>query len=241
MEVDLRDVNLLNKIWDESPRKFEYAVSRMLNDMAFGSRKEIIDYGIPKTMIVRNKGYVRKFVRVKKAVAGLSLNNIYSTVFSVEQGNVTGWEEQEYGLEDKRPKVPLTKARGGNRAKKVLDKFRMKKGTKFPNPKNYPGKNLQLKNVIMLQILSRTNVRQPFIIKGHKDLKSGLYKFEEQRGGNKWRGNQKLRMLQKFKHEKSTIDKKPWMELSVRKYIDKGDWFENFEEFLITGGFKRFG
>lgn len=239
MAVDIRDLILLSKTFEQSPTRFEYAVCGMLNSMAYGTRQIAIDKIIPQTMIVRNRSFVRKFLVYKKANQGASVNSIYSIVFSIRNKNVTGWAEQDIGLEDPRKKKPVLYARKGSKTKRVLDKFKMKKGVKFPHPENYPGTSKHLKNVIMMQILSRESNDQPFVIQGHNRLTPGFYKFEGKRGNSKSRGNQKIRMIQKFNRAKDTIAKKPWMSPSIRKYFEKDDWFENFDRFLINSGYKK--
>lgn len=251
INIDLRDWEEMLKSFKENPDKFNRTFANMLNRMAFGTRKEAIEHAIPNEMIVRNKGLLRSSIRYQKANPAVSVDAQYSQVETVPKERFSAWYEQQVGgQKDTREHVGTLYSRSKSKSRQIKGSYRLKPDKIFVGPNQYKGmrktggrgyvnRSENLKNIVMMQMLSRISYKRPFIISGHNKLRPGLYKFLGQRGSDRWRGKQHLKLIQSFDRKPVTIKKHPWMSVSMRDYFKRDDWYKPFEQYLINSGYKR--
>lgn len=185
--------NLINlqRWYRKAPQQFQRASAGVLNEFAFGARKKSLQI-IKTRMIVRNERFVSGSLRVSKASGFMPLSAQVATFGSVARDRFTGWKEQELGTSVDRTRTSTLLARAGSKRRQMRPSLRMKRSNIFDSPDNYEGAPEQHRAIVMLQTLSRAKSRRPFIIKGHRKFKPGLYKFK---GG-------KIRQIQQFKNPK---------------------------------------
>lgn len=206
MQFSSRDLINLRRWYKKAPRQFASSTGQLLNNFAFGSRLESLAI-IHKKMFVRSPGFVRSRIQVKKSSLRLPVSSQYSQMGSVkaEGGRFTGWIEQEYGQKKARSRFAAMAGRGKKKIGKIKRGFRLDK--KYPDPDKYPkrrgfkGKNRRQLVAVYLAQLDRMRYNKPFVITGHPNIPSGLYRFGEGRTG--W-GQRDLEVLQIFGKPKRT-------------------------------------
>lgn len=185
----------LQRIYRDSPKKFGYATADMLNKEAFSFRRAMINT-VHQEMEVRNKGFVKVSVRVKKTFGNIPINKQRTNAGSIERKGFSGWVEQQFGTASDKSTVTTEAARGGSWTAKVKRKNRMNKAATFRRPRdNFGFKTYGQKVVSMLK--AKSNV--PFIVeKGGgpgrlANLKPGVWTNEGgtirriQTFGKKWK------------------------------------------------------
>ena len=211
-DIDDKDLKKLMKFYKVAPVKFKVASAGMLNTFAFETRKKSLHI-INTAMTVRAKGYVKGSIKVDKASFRDPINKQQSQVGSIVRPRFTGWEEQEDGKVDKRKRIATSFARGGSNTGKIKPSHRMKTSNTFESPDDFPGKSQHHRAVVMLQTLFRRRHRKPFIIKGHKSIKPGLYKIQKK----------KIRMLQSFEPSTKAPKRVRWMSGGRKAFFRKAD------------------
>lgn len=206
-DIEAKNLIRLHRFYRRAPRQFARAAANVLTSFAFGNRSESLDI-IKSKMTVRNERFVKGSVRVEKARGNVPLSAQQSRVGSIQRDRFTGWVEQETGQKTTRTRTSTLLARGGNISRQVRPAFRLKPGNKFASPDDFPGQSPQHRVTVMLQTLSRQKSIRPFIIKGHRKFKSGLYKFLRK----------KIRRIQTFKNPKQP-KRVRWLTLGRFKYF----------------------
>lgn len=175
--IDGRNLKRLEKFWQRSPKKFKIAVGMLLNNFAFGTREEILKY-LPQKMIIRNEGFVRHRIKVKKTATSIPIHSQESEVGSVLLGGskFSGWSEQEARTTTKRKHLATIKGRRGSKKKRIPRKYRMR-GV-FAKSSMFAGRTGIMRTFIMLQTFRQNEYKEPFIIHEHPGFRKGLYKFE---------------------------------------------------------------
>lgn len=198
-QIDMSDMDFLIRLFRKMPDKFERAVGMMLNEFAFETRKEAINL-VPRKMTVRNKGFMKRSLVVKRAALRGDIRFMKSEVGSMQRPRFTGWKEQELGTVSERPNVATLAARGGGRRGIVKGRFRLRRGQNYPDPIDYPGESPRgvsgdesHRAFIMLRTLSRNKYKKPFLIRRYRKAQPGLYRLVG--GAN----NKRLQMLQATK------------------------------------------
>ena len=212
-DIDIKDLVKLLGYLDRAPRKFAAAQTMWVNRAAFGTRTNALDH-INRTMIVRSAAFTKNRVRVKKAPRGSMYKNREAVVGSVKTPRHTGWAEQEGLRSDERDKTITLAARGGSKQNRVRPSMRLKKNKRHPKPTDFKGRSRRQKANAMLQEIGATRSKKPFVVFGHRHLKSGLWRF-----GNGSKGRRKLIPVQLFSQKPQKPRKNPWMRDSVKKYF----------------------
>ena len=216
-------INLQRFFKRSGPRQFNRAAAMTLTSFAFGtSRKSRLI--IKNRMTVRNERFVNSAIRTEKARQSAPMISQVATSGSIERPRFTGWAEQELGKKTDRTRTASLFARGGG-SKALRPSFRMKPGNSFTSPNDFEGKDDQHRATIMLQSLSRERKRKPFIIKGHRKFKAGLYKFK----------GKKIKRIQSFQTTKQPKRIK-WLTLARQLYFRTtsvdGVWAESLRRVL---------
>lgn len=211
-DIDDRDLKKLIKFYKNAPKLMKHSVAGMLNSFAFGTRSRAMHI-IRTNMNIRAKKFVDSSIRVQMAKASQEINQQHSIVGSISRARFSGWEEQELGKKTKRTRVATLLGRGGNVQKKIQPSARLKQSNQFVSPDDYPGTSRHNRSVVMMQDLFRKRHRKPFIVKGHRRFKSGLYKIKQK----------KLRMLQSFEPRNVQPKRIRWMSGGRKAFFRKAD------------------
>ena len=222
-DIEFTDMRRLQKWYKKAPKQFARGAAGVLNDFAFGVREKSIKT-INKKMTVRNSKFVSSSLRVQKA-RGSNVSSLNSETGSVKRPRFSGWAEQELGTRSSRTKVATPIGRGGDKKGILKPRFRMKPGARYPKPSDFEGNSPNRKVNTMLRAMKRKSSK-PFIIKGSKKFRSGLYKFH----------NRKIMALQLFKNRKQPKRIK-WHTLAKQKYFRsvkvRDVWAKNIRRQLI--------
>ncbi len=216
-----RDLKRLWLFYMRQPKRFAVATGMMLNNFAFGVRDTIVKDVLPSRMVVRSPRFVQSRVRVSKSHFREPIASQESRVGSIASKRFTGWIEQEGGASSLRTRTAHLLSRKGDRKGLHKSPFRMKRTNDFEDPDDTKVKGASTPHtraVVMIQMISRRKGRKkPFMIHGHKNMKSGLYKI-----GRGRRGKQKIQMLQRFDSPKArSIKRVRWMKISRTVYFSR--------------------
>lgn len=205
----LKAPNLINlhRFYRRSgPKQFNQAAAATLTSFAFGTRKKSILI-IKNRMTVRNEKFVSSSLRVQKAARSAPMNSQVAIAGSISRPRFSGWAEQELGTKTDRTRTATLFARRGG-AKALPSSFRMKAQNQFISPSDFKGKDDRHRVIVMLQSLSKQRYKKPFIIKGHRKFKSGLYKFR----------GKKIKRIQTFKSSKQP-KRLRWLTMARQLYF----------------------
>jgi len=226
-EVDFSELERLEELYQRAPRQFARAIGSMLNEFAFGTRNTSIEV-IRERMVVRNPGFVSSRLRVEKSDKRPPIDALKSIVGSIRSPRFSGWEEQQTGVRTARERVINLLARGRSRKKRAAPRFRLKPGREFESYKNYPGKGIEGRTIIMMQKLDRQRYKQPFLVHEKRGMSPGLYKFHRR----------KPRLLQLFDPRRAQPKKIPWMTMARDRFFQRADirrlWARELEIRLKT-------
>lgn len=228
--VDNSDLVDLMKWYRAAPHQFLRGSSAMLNDLAFGTKKEAA-VQIEKGMVVRNPKFVNSSIRVRRADPRAPLDRQESIVGSIVRGNFTGWKEQEEGTRAAKSRTHSLISRGGTQLGIVRARTRFRSGQNFKTAREFPGKNSAHRAMLMLIILNRENYVKPFVVTGHRTLNDGLYE---------WRRG-KLMQLQRFEKQGIKPKRVKWMSKARTAFLSSVNvtalWTKNIR--FIMKRFKR--
>ena len=221
-DLDKESLEALQRFYKQAPKQFAAASGMLLNNLAFGVKKQIPITMRDGGMVIRNERFVNAKIRVEKSRFSFPISAQRSKVGSISGPRFTGWIEQETGEQPDRTRVFHLAARAGSKKKKVPPKFRLRSNTYRPAPDDFPGTNSTNRVIAMLRILDRQGFKKPFVIKEFKKAKTGLYKF-----GRGRKGRRRLVMIQRF--YKSPMPKRfPWIRKARRDYMASislfGEW-----------------
>lgn len=226
-DLSKKELVQLALLMRRQPLVWNRAATNVLNSFAFGNRTESMKV-IRTRMTVRNERFLSSSMRVEKAKLGQDITRKHSEVGSIQRDRFSGWKEQELGTTTKKTRSQSLLARGGTLTKAVRPSVRMKKANAYEKPENFDGKNLHHRNIVMMQELRRRGYRKPFVIHGHKRIRSGLYKFH----------SRKLMILQDFRQPKGPKRVK-WLQGGERKYFAKNKpsdvWHESLKREMKRG------
>ena len=208
-DLDKKELVELVMIMRKQPKVWNRAATNLLNSFAFGNRQESIKV-IRTRMTVRNERFLSSSLRVEKAKTNQKLASKIAEVGSIRRDRFSGWAEQELGTATKQTRSQSLLARGGSTNKVIRPGVRMKPAKNYERPENFNGQDLHHRNIVMMQTLRRRKYRKPFVIHGHKRIRSGLYKFH----------SRKLMILQDFKAPKGPKRVK-WLSGGEQKYFAK--------------------
>jgi hypothetical protein len=200
----------------------------LLNSMAFGTRRESINF-IHATMRQRRKGLAEKSIIVSKNTEWRNVDRQVSSMGSVALGSgkttkFRGWTEQQTGKKAIRVRVSTLIGRSGSKSRRIKPKARMKgklvSPTRIPrtsrsgfNPPTIRDNNHRV--FIMLRVLEKLKWKQPFIITGHNKIPPGLYRF----GGEETKFGKGIQLLQGFDADRLQPRRLLWMSGGVRRWF----------------------
>jgi len=201
--ADTDDFDALEALYKKAPKKFRSVTGRVLNTFAYNTRQEAIKF-VHTEMMSRKPGFAKKVLRYEKADFFTPINQQESHTGSIRHPRFSGWIEQETG-EQREGRIATLLARGNSKRRQVISDFRLKPGRRFKTPKDYKGRTSTQRAVVMLQHLSRTGYNEPFIVRGHRRMAPGLYRFK---GRGRKRGPQ---MLISFNPIQKRVKKNQWL------------------------------
>lgn len=203
ISVDTKSLSDYKKKLRKLQRGVPYAMMKVLNDSAFGTRETAIN-NISMSMILRSGPFIKSTIRVTKATKSV----LVSQVGSIKRDRYSGLLEQETGsvAKGKLGKRAVTKeARGGTFTSK------MKPGARLQTTKTIE----EVNNFNELKKFERIKYKKPFRIvhyTGKTKISPGLYMFK----GRK----KELKLLQTFVHP-TKAKRHEWMKDAHKKYYSK--------------------
>lgn len=215
-----RDLIDLRKFYKRAPKKFAAASGMLLNNFAFGSRDMSISI-IHEAMVVRQPGFVKSRIQVKKSHFRQPISSQLSEYGSVKTPRFGGWVAQEFGQKKARKKFAALTARKGIKQRIIMRKFRLDAPfitpSRYPKRRGFKGKNIDQQIQIMLKTLDRMNYPAPFKILGHSRIPSGLYIFG---GGRTQHDQRELEVVQLFGRPKRT-KRVRWLSGGTKRYFGR--------------------
>ena len=223
--LNANDLLKLRRFYKSSPKQFRRSIVNLINTYAFETRKEALKV-IHSDMKVRNQSFVVSRMRVQTA----RLNTMESKTGSIYSPRFSGWEEQETGKKTKRTRVATTLGRGGSDEGQIRPMNRLKPGKDFITPDDFNADSSDHRVVAMLRALEKQKYTKPFIIKGHRKFKSGLYK----------RHRKKIRRVQEFKSKNAQPKRIKWMTKARNNFFARANTREMWANSIKrTVRFKR--
>ena len=211
-DLNTKGIEKMVKLFRKMPREFAKGTGSMLNDFAFGTRNTSFEV-IQESMVVRSRAFVNSRFRVEKTHRRMPMETQEATVGSIFSKRHSGWREQQTGEKTARERTITELGRLKNRTRKLVGSARFKKENVFESHRDYKGKSVEHRNIVMMQTLDRRRWKKPFIISGKKGMISGLYKFFRR----------KPRLLQVFDSKKLQPKRIPWMEDAITRYFQRED------------------
>ena len=218
------DLVNLQTWYRRAPKRFNRAVTGVVNTLAFQARSQAVK-NIQAGTITRNPRFVSASMRVEKARNASSLNRIVSEMGSIDlsrKGRSSAFEELETGSQSPSHRVPTLFARaGGNAQKKVSPAVRFKNISKFHRHKQFRGraKSKQGQVAAMLKaIRTRKAQNKPFIIpSGLTGRMAGMTPGIWKRKG------QSLQLANPFKGRRGKTKRLSWMLNAVTEVSKRGN------------------
>jgi hypothetical protein len=215
--IDLRNLKWLEAQFKNGPKIYGRAAAVMFNEMAFRMKNyEIINHMQRRTpMIVRNKAFAQRQLRVKKARPRSNLSRIMSEVGSVAvKKRFTGWAEQEGVKKSTKTRTMALKARGGQRTRKARPSARLRPG-KHPRPGDLGFKSSRVKSKehlakAWLVWTRRERYKKPFVLLGHDRISDGLLQ---------WRGKKLIRLQYFAVRKRAAPERVQWLRGSQKVYM----------------------
>lgn len=212
-DVDVRELIQLQKWYKRNPRQFRVATGMMLNNFAFGTRREMIEV-IEKDFTVRNPRFISSKVRVTRARFADPINAQRSIEGTVYADRFSGLIEQETGQKTDRSRVASIFARGGSEAGQIKPRSRLKPATELADFSTYglTGRSRTLGALLAINQRKSDNRMIRF--------KSTVYK----RGRGKHKPPRKsLNVVQRINPPNVQPARSPFRRKSVKRYFSKTD------------------
>ena len=203
-------------------RGVRFAVSSVLNDLAFGARRYYPRH-LDTRMDIRAKGFVRSSFGVKKGRP----RDPRAYTFSKRRDNFTGWTEQQRGGDNRDRYGTLKGARGGSKSKRMRRKARLRPG-KILNMRDISGKNTNQQLAKVLVGLRMEGTWGPFIAGDVGGANGGHMPWGLWTMGNLSRRYpdhpeyRTVKLLQRFDSPAKT-DRWDWAGTGADKYIAQED------------------
>ena len=213
-QIDKTDLKRLAKFYKRAPKLFARASAGILNDFAFGTRREIIGL-MTNRLTIRNQRFLTASVQVQRA-SGKRIDKQRSKVGSVRRDRFSGWLEQQTGKKDPRSHTATLFARRGTKLGIVPGSNRLKKSNVAARPEDYNIKadNENSRTAIFLQIMARRGRGRPFYIrKKYKKLRRGIYRIK----------SGKIRKIQSLNKTKKKIHSFDWINQSRKNFFSKAN------------------
>jgi hypothetical protein len=175
LDVKFSDIELkaYKKMLANAPKYYQAVTANVLNDLAFDMR-EILQGQISGSMVMRNRGLLKKFTRVEKAKPG-PVSQQRAVVGTLRSKDFTGWAENEKGGPSERNRVITLMARGGDKAKIVPKKNRINQ--EIAHDAGNFGSTAGNRTMGFLSWLNRNSYKGLFQLSAGK-FKGGIYTFK---------------------------------------------------------------
>jgi hypothetical protein len=197
-------------------RGVRFAVSRVMNDLAFGAKRFFPGF-LDTRMTIRSPG----FVRTHFAVAKGRPRNPAAYTFSRRAKGFSGWTEQQRGGDKRKRFATIKGGRGGSQSKKIRRIARLRAGKEFLNMSDIPGSSTNQQLAKLLVGLRMSGSRGPFIAGGVGRMPWGLWMLGNLNKGDE-PGHRSLRLLQAFDAPADT-KRWDWAGQGAKKYISQTD------------------
>ena len=205
-DIDLSELEQLFKRLN--PKHIRQLESNYINTLLFRLRTYTLKDkdGIKDEFTIRNKGLVRKTIRVTKT----NRNNLTGYYGSVPTARFTGWSEQQYGKQPKRQRVAMRRARGPGGRRRIPKRFRLNQTIRSSKNVKLQGTSEKQRIAIFLSANRRRGYTGPLIVheKGPKNMPPGVYNMLK---------SSKLRLIQVFKQME--VEHNPWATDIIKRYM----------------------
>ena len=229
--VEKQDIQKLVKFMHDYPKDIRFGTASVLNTLGFKTRDLNIK-NLSESMTIRNLTFVKRMLRVDKAIPSHNIGSQFVTIGSVKSANFSGWKEQETGATPKKKTAPTLAARGGNIKNKVIGKYRFRKKNKnFYRPDQFSGKTPTIKYYHMMRILNEKGGDLTFLLRNPIPIKKGIMQK-----GLYLLSDKKIYKLQKIGDLKQP-KKNQWMSRSVSGLDNNmsdawNEYYKHHEEIL---------
>ncbi|NIP56101.1 hypothetical protein GWN42_31180 [candidate division KSB1 bacterium] len=201
-KLNLNELRQLQAYYRQAPALFRRAGVKYINLVA-RELQTAIQITLQRKFELRAERFVNSSVRIEN----MRRSDGRAIVGTIKRPRFSGMEESESGGETMDNQFSLN-ARGGSFGRRSSKKSRLSKGKKIYNQGNFPVRNRagnqEKRANQMLSVYYKEKIRDPFIMRGHRDISDGLFIFK----------NQRLHRLRYFERRK-TIKHVPWMEDSI--------------------------
>lgn len=205
--MDDKDFKKFLKFIGKFNRGLPRATGTYLNNLAFEARTQSINT-LSETMFVKAPGFIPRRLVVEKNKNFYSIRGQESTVGSASLPRFGGWLEQQTGQSEGRERNFTIQARRNNKSRPAVRPARLRAGKTRKTPNDYKGPTRHVRAMVMMRTLKKEKYNKPFIMFGHNNMKSGLYKLVRR----------VPRMLQKFGTPRKT-KRIQWMDKAIKKTL----------------------
>lgn len=214
-KTDLREMQAFAKWARSNPRGLRVAGGMMLNQMAFGSKEEIGKV-IEGEFTLRKPKWVLGRIRVQKAVFSQTIDLQVSAVGAIQdKPRFSSLVEQQTGDRAKRKATASIRGRSGSKRKKIAPSARFRK--RHPEATNFPVAGSPNRRVmIALNVMAKQGFKTPFVIRGHKQIPDGLYRFIK---GKTSFGQRRIGILRRFDKDRAQPKRFKWLTIGVKRYF----------------------
>ena len=205
--VEKQDIQKLVKFMHDYPKDIRFGTASVLNTLGFKTRDLNIK-NLSESMTIRNLTFVKRMLRVDKAIPSHNIGSQFVTIGSTKSPNFSGWKEQETGSAPKKKRAATLYARKGSIKNQMTQGSRFKKSNKFYKPQQFSGKDLRSKYQFMMRVMNTRGggvflLNEKIPIK-RGSLPKGLYELKDHK-------IHKLQKLENIKQPKIN----QWMKRSV--------------------------
>lgn len=213
--TDLREMRAFAKWARSNPRGLRVAGGMMLNQMAFGSKEEIGKV-IEGEFTLRKPKFVKGRIRVQKAVFSQTMDLQVSAVGAIQdKPRFSSLVEQQTGDRAKRGTTASIRGRSGSKRKMIAPSARFRKRHRLAGNIARSG-NANNRIMIGLKVMAKQGVKTPFVIRGHKQIPDGLYRFIK--GKTKF-GQRNIGILRRFDKNRAQPKRFKWLTIGVKRYF----------------------
>ena len=221
--IDFKEFTLYKKFNRRLPYVFQGACAGTLNQIAFGTQKQIRTT-LQQVMTIRQEAFVRSKIIVTRAKATNKIKNQYSKVGSIPKERFSGWDEQQKGTTTRMKRTPTKLSRDGSYKNTIRPKYRLKTGNSFINPKDFPGDTPRNRAIAMMNMVGRKGYfGTPLLIVGHGVLPDGLYILGNLSKATNIRSRKtrNVRVAHRVQTFKKPLQprKKEWMTMALNTYF----------------------
>ena len=228
--VDIRGYRNFADDAKAAARRVNWATAYFLTELADKHRTAAIEEVMPRAMVIRDKGFLRRRMGLETAKGRSPVASQVARFGSTAHARFSGWREQIEG--GSRERVGMTKARTGRTIKgKMAKRFRLN----APMPSDRAAivanaKSPAHRSVAFLAMMARGKMGKPFLLLDHPTLSQGVWSLKGKR-------KPRLEQLQEF-GANSAIQRVNWMgdtiALVARRLNTWGLWERCWKKANVT-------